>query len=66
MRFIADSSNWDATRQNIQLGQSGVPKSPHWKDQMQEWLNVSPRVFPFSQTAIEKAAKETWTLMPEK
>lgn len=66
MRFIADPSNWDATRQNIQLGQSGVPKSPHWKDQMQEWLNVSPRVFPFSQTAIEKAAKETWTLMPEK
>jgi penicillin amidase len=66
MRFIADPSNWDATRQNIQLGQSGVPKSPHWKDQMQEWLNASPRVFPFSQTAIEKAAKEIWTLMPEK
>lgn len=65
MRFIADTSNWDLTRQNIQFGESGNPKSPYYKDQMQEWINATPRVFPFTQTAVEKAAKETLTLMPD-
>lgn len=66
MRFIADPSNWDLTRQSIQLGQSGSPKSPYYKDQMQEWINATPRVFPFTQSAVEKAAKETIMLEPLK
>lgn len=58
MRYIADLSNWDNTRQGITLGASGNPASPHWKDQLADWQAVTPRVFPFSKNAITGAAKE--------
>ena len=64
MRFIADVSNWDNSRQGIPLGVSGVPSSPHWKDQLDDWRNVTPRAFPFTNAAVMSAAKETWVLTP--
>ncbi|HEY0005125.1 MAG TPA: penicillin acylase family protein [Pyrinomonadaceae bacterium] len=64
MRLIADVSNWDRTRQGIGMGESGDPSSPHWKDQLADWRAVSPRVFPFSDGAVLKAAKETLLLAP--
>src|ERR1041385_1038342 len=54
MRFIADTSDWDKTQQGIALGESGLPKSPHWTDQLADWRAVTPREFPFSATAVEK------------
>ena len=64
MRYIADVSSWDNTRQGIPLGQSGNPGSPHWKDQLSDWLAVTPAAFPFSKKAVESAAKETLILAP--
>ena len=64
MRLIADVSNWDRTQQGIALGVSGSPLSPHWKDQLEDWRNVTPRVFPFSKEAVASAAKETLILEP--
>ncbi|HKC64359.1 MAG TPA: penicillin acylase family protein, partial [Pyrinomonadaceae bacterium] len=64
MRFIADLSNWDNTLQGIALGVSGIPSSPHWKDQLEDWRNVSPRAFPFSKAAVSSATKETWVFEP--
>jgi len=66
MRLIADPSDWDKTQHGITLGESGVPSSPHWKDQLDDWLAVTPRVFPFSEAAIAKATKKTLTLEPKK
>jgi penicillin amidase len=66
MRLIADPSDWDKTQHGITLGESGLPSSPHWKDQLEDWRAVTPRVFPFSETAIAKATKETLVLEPEK
>jgi penicillin amidase len=66
MRLIADTSDWDKTQQGIALGESGLPKSPHWTDQLADWRAVTPREFPFSATAVEKAAKETLVLEPAK
>lgn len=66
MRLIADPSDWDRTQQGIALGVSGHPASPHWKDQLDDWRNVTPRVFPFSKQAVAAAAKETITLEPLK
>ncbi|HEV2830079.1 MAG TPA: penicillin acylase family protein [Pyrinomonadaceae bacterium] len=66
MRFIADPSNWDQTQHGITLGESGVPTSPHWKDQLADWRAVTPRPFPFSEAAVAKAAVETMTLTPAK
>src|SRR5688572_4513526 len=64
MRLIADPSDWDKTQQGIALGQSGVPKSPHWNDQLADWRAVTPREFPFTAAAVAKAAKHTLVLEP--
>ena len=66
MRLIADPSNWDQTQHGIALGESGIPSSPHWKDQLDDWRAVTPRVFPFTEAAVAQAAKETLTLMPQR
>jgi hypothetical protein len=52
MRLIADPSNWDLTQHGISVGESGVPSSPHWKDQLDDWKAVTPRAFPFSEAAV--------------
>src|SRR4030095_8716670 len=62
MRLIADTSNWDQTQQGIALGESGIPSSSHWKDQLDDWRSVTPRAFPFSEAAVTSAAKETLIL----
>jgi penicillin amidase len=64
MRLIADTSDWDNTRHSITLGESGDPNSPHWKDQLADWRAATPRAFPFNDTAINTATKETITLLP--
>jgi penicillin amidase len=66
MRLIADTSDWDKTLNGIPLGQSGLPTSPHWKDQLDDWRNVTPRAFPFSKAAIANATKEVTILAPAK
>ena len=66
MRLIADPGDWDKTQQGIALGESGLPKSPHWSDQLADWRAVTPREFPFSAAAIAKATKEMLVLEPQK
>ncbi|MBA2528000.1 MAG: penicillin acylase family protein [Pyrinomonadaceae bacterium] len=65
MRLIADPSDWDVSQHGISLGQSGIPTSPHWTDQLADWRAVTPRAFPFSDAAIEKATKRTILLQPK-
>jgi penicillin G amidase len=66
MRVIADVSDWDKTQHGISLGESGVPSSPHWNDQLADWRAVTPREFPFSEAAIAKATKDMFVLEPKK
>ena len=66
MRLIADPSDWDKTQQGIALGESGLPKSPHWSDQLADWRAVTPREFPFTPAAVLKATKQTLVLEPSK
>ena len=66
MRLIADTSDWDKTLNGIPLGESGLPASPHWKDQLDDWRNVTPRAFPFSKAAMATATKEVTILAPAK
>lgn len=65
MRLIADPSNWDLSQHGISLGQSGIPTSPHWSDQLADWRAVTPRAFPFTDAAIEKATRRTLLLQPK-
>jgi acyl-homoserine lactone acylase PvdQ len=55
-------SNWDRTQQGIAPGVSGNPSSPHWKDQLEDWRNVTPRAFPFTKRAVMRATRETLVL----
>jgi penicillin amidase len=64
MRLIADPGDWDKTQHGIPLGESGLPNSPHWKDQLEDWRNVTPRIFPFTKAAVASATKDTLTLEP--
>ncbi len=66
MRLIANPGEWDKTQLGITLGQSGLPNSPHWKDQLEDWRNVTPRPFPFTRAAIMSATRETLMLEPAK
>ncbi len=66
MRLIALPNNWDESMQGIVLGESGDPSSKHFKDQLEDWRAATPRVFPFTKDAVEKAARETMTLAPAK
>ena len=64
MRLIATPGNWDATRHTIPLGQSGNPKSPHFKDQFEFWRDGTGLVFPFSKEARAKVSASTIEFVP--
>lgn len=64
MRHVASPGNWDATRLVIPLGQSGDPKSPHYKDQFESWSTGTPSVFPFSKEAVEKSTRKISVFSP--
>jgi len=66
MRLIADPSDWDKSQQGITLGESGIPNSAHWNDQLADWRAVTPRALPFTDDAIAKATKQTVLLEPAK
>ncbi len=65
MRLIASPGNWDATRQVIPMGQSGDPRSPHFKDQFDAWKDGTPAIMHFSEAAITKATVRTLVLAPK-
>lgn len=65
MRLIADPSDWDKTQHGITLGESGMPSSPHWKDQLDDWNKVTPRPFPFTEKAVAGATKWSLSLVPK-
>ena len=66
MRLIADPSDWDKTQHGITLGESGLPSTAHWSDQLADWRAVTPGEFPFTEAAIAKATKTTLVLAPKK
>ena len=64
MRLIATPGNWDTTRHTIPLGQSGDPKSAHYKDQFEAYKTGNSLVYPFSKEAVKAAIVRTVSLKP--
>lgn len=64
LRFIADLSDWDATRLCLPLGESADPTSPHRDDQVDEWRAVTPSVVAFSDAAIAEATRDILSMRP--
>ncbi|MGH9862381.1 MAG: penicillin acylase family protein [Candidatus Acidiferrales bacterium] len=63
-RLVVDFADLDCTLMNITLGQSGHVASPHYRDQFQAWLEVRSFPAPFSEAAVERAARHTLHLLP--
>ncbi|HMS11030.1 MAG TPA: penicillin acylase family protein, partial [Pyrinomonadaceae bacterium] len=64
MRHIVSPGNWDTKRFVIPLGQSGDPRSPHFKDQFASWSDGNAPVFVFSKDAVAKAAAKVTAYQP--
>jgi penicillin amidase len=64
MRHIASPGDWDQTRQIVPMGESGDPKSPHFRDQFEAWRTGTPMVFPFTAAAVERATVRVTVMSP--
>jgi penicillin G amidase len=65
LRFVADLSDWDATRLCLPLGESGDPQSANRADQLDEWYNVTPSIVPFSDLAIANSTRDAQFLIAQ-
>ncbi len=63
-RMVVEVGNWDDTVLVVSTGQSGRPWSPHYADQIDGWLHVSPQIFPFSAEAVDAATVGRLVLLP--
>ncbi len=64
-RMVVDFADLDRTLMNITLGQSGHVASPHYQDQFRAWLEVRSFPAPFTNAAVERAARHTLHLLPQ-
>jgi penicillin G amidase len=64
-RFTADLSDWDRSRLNIVVGQSGNFLSPHYMDQWDAWYHGTTFDLPFSDAAVESAKQHELRLLPQ-
>jgi penicillin amidase len=63
-RHIYDLSDWDQSLASIVPGQSGMIGSPHYDDQMDNWLKVGYHPLYYSRSKVESEAAHLLTLTP--
>ena len=64
-RLVVNFADLDRTLMNITLGESGHVASPHYRDQFQAWYEVRSFPAPFSDAAVERAARHRQHLLPQ-
>ncbi len=64
MRMVVDFSNFDASVQNITLGESGEFASPYYRDQFEAWYHGTSFPMLFTDQAVERGAAHKLTLVP--
>jgi penicillin amidase len=64
MRQVLNVADWDASWRVNTLGQSGDPRSRHYRDQVELWRHIEYHPEWFTRTAVEADADATWILMP--
>jgi penicillin amidase len=63
-RHIYDLKDWDGSFGAIVPGQSGIPRSPHYGDQVDLWLDAGHHPLLFSRSRVESEAAATLVLKP--
>jgi penicillin G amidase len=64
MRLVVDFADLDRSLNNITLGQSGNPSSPHYRDQFHHWLSVKSFPMLFALSEVRQQATSTLRLIP--
>ena len=64
MRMVVDLGDLDASTWVSLTGASGHPGSPHYADQFDAWARGDTYPWPFSATAVDRAARSRLTLAP--
>ncbi|MDQ2624498.1 MAG: penicillin acylase family protein, partial [Actinomycetota bacterium] len=64
MRMVVDLADLDASTWVVMTGTSGHPGSRHYTDQFTAWAQGETFPWPFSATAVTRAARSTLTLRP--
>lgn len=65
-RHVFDVQDWDASKTVIPTGTSGIPSSKFYLDQTELYINNQYHADPFSKKEVEKAARFTMKIAPEK
>ncbi len=63
-RMVIDVGNWDASVAMNNPGQSGDPRSPHYKDLFEPWANDQAFPLLYTRPAILEAAEARIELLP--
>jgi penicillin amidase len=63
-RQILDLADWDRSVMTNVPGESGDPRSPHYRDLVEAWSKGQYHPMPFSRGAVEAAATERILLRP--
>ncbi|CEJ12408.1 Penicillin acylase 2 precursor [bacterium YEK0313] len=64
VRFVLDVGNWDASYCINAPGQSGDPRSPHYRDLSVQWAKGEYVPFLYSREAVDGAAEQRIHLVP--
>ena len=63
-RIVVDVGDWDASLGTSTPGQSGDPRSPHYRDLFGPWARDTFFPVVFSRAAVERAAERRELLLP--
>ncbi|MDE2979294.1 MAG: penicillin acylase family protein, partial [Acidobacteriota bacterium] len=63
-RMVIDVGNWDASVAMNNPGQSGDPRSPHYRDLFEPWANDQAFPLLYTRPAILEAAEARIELIP--
>ncbi len=63
-RLVADLADWDASFGTNTPGQSGDPRSPHYRDLFAPWAEGRYFRVPYTRAAVDRAAEERVVLRP--
>lgn len=63
-RMVVDVGNWDGSWAVNTPGQSGDPRSPHYRDLAEKWLTGDYFPLLYSRDSVEKAAEQRIVLTP--
>ena len=64
-RYAFDLADWDRSGWVVPLGAAGDPGSKHSSDQQDAWRTGRLLPAPYSRRAVQEAAQEQFTLLPE-